>query len=205
MSLSKKFTSVFAMVLTIVLLAMVLFITRPATVEADGITNYAARLKVDTGTAQTADFSSTAYNVESYGSVYVQVTQDITDATDSATYTMYYSLDTGACSAVTNWSIGYDRVLVQNPAVAASRYVSYTTQPTTTGAVTITYNYADVAAVAASLTAVEQAQSFTITGDGTKAIEFDTHGALCWKVVGDITTGRTVTTTINAQPVDIYY
>ncbi len=201
----KNYKSLLAtLVLTLVLLGALVLVGSPQTVDADAITNYAVRVKVDAGTPKTADFNSTAYSVESYGSVYIQVTQDITDAADSATYTMYYSLDTAACSSVTNWTIGYDRRLVANPAQAASRYINYTTLASNTYPITETYVYSDVSAVAASLTAVEQAQSFTITGDGTKAIEFDTHGALCWRLAGDITTDRTVTTTINMLAADIY-
>jgi hypothetical protein len=199
--------------------------------SAEGVQNYQGRLTIDSGTARTADWNSTAWSQQGYGSVYVQATQDITDATDSVVYTLYYSVDPVACGSVTNWSVGYDRVFVANPAVAASRYLSYTlidpvvpnqyisytlydttTLPYTTtyyytantAQYTETYNYVDVAAVAASVTVVEQAQQFTITGDGTYGIEFNTQGAWCARVAGNLTDGRSVTTTIYVAPTDIY-
>ena len=227
----KKIFSVVASLLLALTLLWILQSQPAQLVEADGIQNYAGRVTIDSGTAHTADWSSTAWSQQSYGSVFVQVTQDITDATDSVTYYMYYSLDPVACASVSNWTVGYDTVLVQNPAVAASRYISYvvsdpvqytpyitnTTQATTTAPIevlygnatnttdfTATYSYADVAAVAASVTRVNSAQSFSITGDGTLGLRFETHGAFCAKVYGDITTGRTVTTTIYVAPTDIY-
>jgi hypothetical protein len=192
--------------LTALLFAVTLFAARerPQMARADGVQNYAGYLTVDAGTAHTADWSGTAWSVEGYGSVYIQVTQDLTSAVDSVVYTLYRSIDPVACTAVTHWSPAYERVNVENPAVAASRYISYTRTTTTTPPYNITYNYATVAAVNASVTTVVITQTATVMGDKTYGLEFDTDGARCMRIAADITTGRTVTTTIYVAPVDLY-
>lgn len=192
--------------LATLLLAITLFAARerPQIARADGVQNYAGYLTVDTGTAHTADWNSTAWSVEGYGSVYIQVTQDLTSSVDSVVYTLYRSVDPVACSAVTHWSPAYELVYVENPAVAASRYISYTRTTTTTVPYNITYNYATVAAVSASVSTVVVTQTATVTGDRTYGLEFDTGGARCMRIAADITTGRTVTTTIYVAPVDLY-
>jgi hypothetical protein len=202
-------TRLFLTFATVALLFALLFVAapaRPEAVSADGVTNYAGRIRMDTGTAHSLDWYSTAWSQESYGSFNIQVTQDVTDSGAVMVYTLYRSTDPVGCASVTNWAAAYDSLIVQNPAVAAGRYVSYTTQPTTTGAVTITYHYANVAAVAASVTRVDSLQTFSITGDGTANLQFDAGGAWCYKILGtqprDIST---VTTTITVSPFDIYF
>ena len=131
-----------------------------------------------------------------------------------------------------NWATAYDSLLVETPAVAAGRYISYvvsepvvpsmyinyTTYPTGTNPVTTTYaystntasftqtyGYATVAAVAASVTRVDSLQTFSITGDGTNNLQFDAGGAGCYKLLGAIPRDiSTVTTTITVSPFDIY-
>lgn len=137
----------------LLMVSLLLFRGDTPRAEADAITNYAGRLTVDAGTAHTADWNSTAWTQEGYGSFNIQVTQDVTDAADSVVYTLYRSADPVGCAYITNWGMAYDTILVSNPAVAATRYISYV-------ASTPQQNASRLASV--SSTPVQQAQRVSI-------------------------------------------
>jgi len=199
---------------TTLFLAMLLFVAADAPrlydVQAEAITNYGEVETLNAGTtsvsiAGVGTTNFTAVNVASYGHARIEVTQDIS-GTGDITYKLQLASKTvrGLCTSVTNWADATEQVYVANPATAASSRISYTTQTTTTGPLTITYNYETVAATAASVTVVEQESTVTVSNDATEARTFALQGAYCARIQASSTATATFTPTVYLTPMDYY-
>jgi len=201
-------------VLTTLVLAALLFVATDAPrlydVNAEAVTNYNYPQTLNAGTtsvsiAGVGTTNFTAVNVASYGSARIEVTQDYS-GTGDITYKLQLASKpvNGLCTSVTDWADAVERVVVGNPATAASSRISYTVASSSTYPITDTYYYETIAATAASATVVAVTQSFDVSDDDTVARVLDLQGAYCARIQASSTATATFTPTVYLTPMDYY-
>lgn len=221
---NKRLSMLFSLIGgTLLVLALLIVLGRPADVGADAVTNYYTRqwlagttTYITTG-GQTAGFDVSRSNYQ-MGQAVVHLIADASATTSTFTVYPQYSNETVNCTAAANWFTGTDYipysagatyyVPIQNTVNTTSSLAWTSSGSTTiTGSmpyvVTTTYSYGSATQLGAAATGYNSVvQSMATTGDQTIGRDFVIYGR-CMRLKFTVSYG-TVTPTIYVQERDFY-